>query len=462
MTPKVVIVGRPNVGKSSLLNLLARRRVSIVDPTAGVTRDRVSTLVELPPELSERSRYSHIELIDTGGYGIDDVQNLTAQIQRQIAYAMADAQLVLFVIDAQTGVVPLDQEVAQLLRTSDIQTPVVLVANKVDGPRLETAAYEASQLGFDVPIMVSATSGHNKLQLLQKICQHLDSVEMSDSTGGPRSSMAYLAIAGKRNAGKSTLVNALAGEPRVIVSELEGTTRDSIDVQFEIDGKVFTAIDTAGVRKTKSLAGDIEYYSYHRTLRSIRRADVVLFLIDAAVRISQVDRKLASEILTHHKPCVIVLNKWDLAQEKYTQDEYLKYLDDAIKGLRFAPIAFISAKHDEGLSEVVSTAMTLYRQAGERMTTGQLNRVIEKILLERTPTSKLGLRPKIYYAAQLDIHPPTIGLFVNRPELFDSAYQRFLINRFRDLLPFPEIPIKLVVRGRKSAPSDVRSVALRD
>ncbi len=457
MMPRVAIVGRPNVGKSSLLNLLAKRRVSIVDPTAGVTRDRVATTVELSASTNHRTLRHQVELIDTGGYGVEDPQDLTAQIERQIANAINQAHLILVVIDAQTGLLPLDQRVAQLLRTSDSQTPVLLVANKVDGPRHEAAAYEAAALGFGQPVLVSASTGRNKDQLMAAIIDRIDfdTITGIGNTTAPNPA-ALLAIVGKRNAGKSTFVNTLAGQPRVIVSEAEGTTRDSIDVNFQIDDQTFTAIDTAGVRKTKSLAGDIEYYSYHRTLRSVRRADVVLLLIDAAVPISQVDRQLAGEILKHHKPCVIVLNKWDLAQENYTQEQYMKYMDGALKGFSFAPVAFVSATHGEGLRDVVAMAMNLYQQTGHRVSTSELNQVVHRILLSNTPTSKIGRRPRIYYVTQLDTHPPTIGLFVNDPALFSPAYQRFLLNRFRELLPFSEVPIKLLIRGRKSIPEHAR------
>ncbi len=462
MIPKVTIVGRPNVGKSSLLNLLARRRISIVDPTAGVTRDRVSVQIRLPAMPPDRPLDRVIELIDTGGYGIDDAQDLTAQIQRQIALAIADADLILLVVDAQSGIVPLDHEVAQLLRVSETQTPVVLVANKVDSEIQEPAAFEAASLGFGPPFLVSAASGRHRTALLAEIHQSLPDMIAERDTHHQHGSTPLLAIAGKRNAGKSTLVNALAGEPRVIVSKLEGTTRDSIDVRFEINGQTLTAIDTAGVRKTKSLAGDIEYYSYHRTLRSIRRADVVLLLIDAAVPVSQVDRQLAAEVLKHYKPCVIVLNKWDLAQHDHTQQEYLQYLDGALKGLSFAPVGFISAAHHDGIADVVAMAMNLCQQAGCRISTGELNRVVEQILKENTPKSNSGHIPKIYYATQLDTHPPTIGLFVNHPAMFDLTYQRFLINRFRDLLPFSEVPIRLLVRGKKSVTAEARLADQRD
>ena len=452
MLPKVVIIGRPNVGKSSLLNLLAGKLVSIVDPTAGVTRDRISHVVELPPE-SRGKAPRHIELIDTGGYGIKDSMDLTADVERQIALGLAEANLILFVTDAQAGVTPLDREVAKLLRTSQgsgktNKAQIIQVSNKVDGPSHEAAAYESSELGFGDPIPISAISGHNKLELQDIIRAAIDWENLGPDLAPPEAGM-LLAIVGKRNAGKSTLVNALAGEPRVIVSEKEGTTRDSVDVRFEINGKVFTAIDTAGVRKVKSLAGDIEYYSHHRALRSVRRADVVLFMIDATVPVSQVDHQLGNEIQKHFKPTVIVVNKWDLAEQNHTQEEYIKYLDKELKGLDYAPVAFISANKGEGLRELIAVAQNLFDQAGHRVSTSQLNAVMEELLKAKTPVSGIGRRPKIYYTTQLAVHPPTIGLFVNDPSMFDINYQRFLINRFRETLPFAEVPIKLIIRGKQ-------------
>lgn len=454
MIPKVAIVGRPNVGKSSLLNLLAGRLVSIVDPTAGVTRDRVSTVVEIPPE-SRGQPVRIIEVTDTGGYGIEDSQNLTADVEQQIAHAIAQSHLILFVIDAQTGIVALDRRAAAMLRTSTgkgRRVPVIVVANKVDGPSHEAGAYEAAELGFGEPILVSASAGHNRAELLDRIRAEIDWEKLPPSST-PEPTGMLLAIVGKRNAGKSSLVNALVGEPRVIVSELEGTTRDSVDVRFEMDGKTFTAIDTAGVRKTKSLDGDIEYYSHHRSLRSVRRADVVVFLFDATVPVSQVDQQLAMEIQRHFKPVVLVVNKWDLAENRSTQEEYIEYLEKQMKGLDFAPVAFISASKGEGVREVIEVALTLHEQAGQRVTTGELNRVMEALMAEKTPVSGIGRRPKIYYATQLAVYPPTIGLFVNDPSMFDASYQRFLINRFREELPYPEVPIKLLVRGREKTPA---------
>lgn len=446
--PKVVIVGRPNVGKSSLLNLLAGRTVSIVEPTAGVTRDRVATEAALPPK-SRGGQPHRIEIIDTGGYGIEDSAKLTAHVEGQIAKGVAQANLILFVIDAQAGIVTLDQRVARMLRQTNPKTKVLLVANKVDSKAHEASAFEATRLGLGEPILVSAMSGYNKRQLFDEI---IDGIDWSAPGIESEPSGMLLAIVGKRNAGKSTLVNALAHEDRVIVSEVEGTTRDSVDVRFEIDGHAFTAIDTAGVRKGKSLQDDIEYYSHHRALRSIRRADVVLFLIDATVEISQVDKKLGHEILKHHKPVVLVVNKWDQASGRSSEAKYADYLAEELKGLDFAPVVFTTASRGEGVRDAVAMAMNLHEQAGDRVQTSELNQVMEQIVTEKPPTSKIGRRLKIYYATQLAVHPPTIGLFVNDPALFDPAYQRYLIHRYRELLPYSEVPIKLIIKGRDKAP----------
>ncbi|MCZ6542169.1 MAG: 50S ribosome-binding GTPase, partial [Planctomycetota bacterium] len=298
--PQIAIVGRPNVGKSSLLNRLARQRVSIVAPAAGVTRDRVSTLIELdgPLEGSKGTPSKFVELVDTGGYGVytadgkrfDDVGAdltiLSPQIEDQIRAAMEQAELVLLVVDAQSGITGLEHAMAAMLRQQGVAGKVLLVANKVDSDKWIAHGLEAAGLGFGQPMCVSARTGYGTRELLDALYERTS----LDPQREPESSQEMkIAIVSKRNAGKSTLINALAGEPRVIVSEIAGTTRDAIDVRFEIEGRTMLAIDTAGVRKRKSFADEIELYAYHRMLAAIRRADVVLFLIDAQRDVSQVD-----------------------------------------------------------------------------------------------------------------------------------------------------------------------------
>lgn len=490
MVPKIAIVGRPNVGKSSLLNMLARRTVSIVDATPGVTRDRVSAWVRLPPVPPEHPA-REVELIDTGGHGGEDAANLTAEVEQQIALALAEANLVLFVVDAQTGVMASDKAVARLLRESRRmkaaanwepgrgQTPVLVVANKVDSQAQEPAAAEAGQLGFGEPAMISATTTYNKFGLLEAIQEILGKIPQVDEAGEPVEEVAevaagadkdeetgetraaprrehrdpnaglLLAIVGKRNAGKSTLVNALAGAERVIVSDVPGTTRDSIDVRFERGGQTFTAIDTAGARKRKSLDGDIEFYSHHRALRSIRRADVVLLLIDALVPISQVDEQLAQEVMQHFKPVVLVVNKWDLVAQKRKQEEFGEYLAKQLKGLDFAPIVFTSAKQAQGLEELLAMAHNLWQQASHRVATAEVNEIVQQVVTARKPPAVGGRSARVYYATQLGVRPPTLGMWVNDPGLFDASYQRYLVNHLRDLLPYSEVPIRLTIRRRK-------------
>ena len=457
--PKVAIVGRPNVGKSSLLNMLAGRRVSIVDAVAGVTRDRVPYAIELPPALPGGPTRG-CELVDTGGYGVysgeGELEILTDDVERQIGAALAEAQLVLFVVDAMAGMTTLDQQFAGVLRRQvDDPGKIVLVANKVDHAKYIADAQEASQMGFGEPLTVSATTGLNKQAIIDAISDRMD---FSNVSVQPDRSEMLLAIVGKRNAGKSTLVNALAGVEQVIVSELPGTTRDSVDVRFELDGQQFTAIDTAGVRKRKSMSDDLEYYSYHRALRSVRRADVVILLIDAALPISQVDKKLSREIQLQYKPCAIVLNKWDLVENDLNTDDYLEYLEKSLRGLSYAPIVFVSAKNNDHVTEAVHIAQNLFKQASQRVGTGELNQVMREILAKRGPSGRLGRQAKIYYVTQVSVCPPTIALFVNHVELFDEGYQRYVINSFRERLPFAEVPIRLVIRPRRRD-RDVEAVA---
>ena len=460
--PTVAIVGRPNVGKSSILNRLARRRVSIVDPTPGVTRDRVAVVIDLDPPLDEPSSDGigprMLELVDTGGWGIyttesgrfddagQDLASLRSDIERQITTAMEQAALILFVVDAQTGLMPLDDIVAELLRRNGLEDRVLCVANKTDSDSWEAHAMEAAKFGLGVPLCFSAKNGYGAGDLTDAIWRRLG--ELGEQT--EENPEMKVAIVGKRNAGKSTLINALAGEERCIVSDIAGTTRDSLDVRFQMKDRSFLAIDTAGLRKRKSFAGDIDYYAYHRMLQSIRRADVVCFLVDATESISKVDQKLAQELQRQFKPTVIVVNKWDKVKAALAEPEdFLEYLTRELRGLDFAPIVFASALESNGLEEVVSMAFNLYEQAGHRETTGRINSVIEAILKKRGPSSRLGRQAKLLFASQIAERPPTIALVVNQPNLFRGRYERYLMNRLREELPFSEVPIRLIFSRRK-------------
>lgn len=432
--PVVVIVGRPNVGKSALFNCLSRRRISIVEPTYGVTRDRVST------EIHHRDYV--FELVDTGGMGITDSDGLTKDIEAQIEVALAAANIVLFVVDVREGITPLDKIVAERLR--HIKKEIILVANKVDTPEFEYLMAEFNKLGLGEPYPVSALEGYGRTDLLDKLISLFPSQEPGDIVA---EAIMKLAIVGKRNAGKSTLINTLARKQRVIVSEAPGTTRDSIDVKFEIDNKQFLAIDTAGVRKKRQVKDSIEFYSMTRAERSIRRADVVLFLIDATLKISEVDKKLGAYIDSQRKPCVIVINKWDLVKGIETE-KYHDYINKCLPGLSFAPISFISAKNNDHVVEMIHLAMDLYEQAYTRVSTSELNKVIEEALALQRPAQRRSKTPKVYYCTQINVAPPTFVIFVNDPKLFDSNYERYLGNQLRTKLPFSEIPLKFYFRQR--------------
>ena len=436
--PVVAIIGRPNVGKSSLLNALAGQMISIVEPTAGVTRDRVSTIIG-------RDR-QYFELVDTGGYGIVDSDRLESHIEQQIHQAIESANLVLFMVDIRDGVVPLDEKIAQLLRKHNLD--IIGVANKADTAKMFPAAGEFSRLGFGEFLCISAKNNLNKAVLLDTIFDKLEHLE-SDR---PTEPAMKIAIVGKRNAGKSTLVNAMVGSERVIVSETPGTTRDAVDVRFEKDGKTIIAIDTAGVRKKSRMAADsIEFYSYVRATGSIKRADIVLFLIDAAVPVSQVDKKLAKFIAEEYKSCIIVINKWDLAKNSAATADYEDYLTKLLPGLKYAPLAFTTATEGKNVQSVLDLAVEIFKQTTTWIPTTKLNKAFELIKQEKVGVSGGGKksRPKIYYATQVAVNPITILMFVNKPELFEENYRRFIVNRLRYILPTNEVPIRLFARKHR-------------
>jgi len=438
--PKVVIVGRPNVGKSSLLNWLAGRRISVVDPTAGVTRDRVMWLMH------EKDRY--FEMVDTGGLGIEDTDNLTDEIERQIEIGIEEADLILFVVDGASGLHPLDSEVGTRLRKVD--KPKIIVVNKCDSSRTEAELHEFRRLSDASVVPTSVKANRNRNRLIASVLEQLplaEDVEQSEGTSLSAEPEMKLAIVGRRNVGKSTFINALAQTERVIVSEVPGTTRDSIDIRFELDGKSFVAIDTPGVRKRKSLASDIEYYGLVRARRSIRRADVVFMFFDARETISRVDKQLIDEIHNHHKPCIFVVNKWDLADDM-TTEAWSDYLFETFSMMRHVPVGFITALESRNVKQLINLAQAIYKQARIRVPTGLLNRLVRAAVINNPPPIRRNHRPKIFFATQVATEPPTIVLKCNDPKLIDESWKRYLLGAFREELPFQEVPIKLYFRSR--------------
>ncbi len=483
--PRVAIVGRPNVGKSSLLNLIAHEKIAIVDDIPGVTRDRVSAIVEIDAPGAEGPPRP-VELVDTGGFGVyvaqgqrfdevgNDLTRLTPDIEHQIAEAARTSDVILFCVDAQAGVTPADWEIATMLRERSLgrrarsdaspDTPgepvVRVVATKTDSITWEPHALEASALGFGEPLMVSSTTKYLRRAFLDELYTLLP--DPSDEDPRIEAADLRIAIVGKRNAGKSTLINTLAGEDRVIVSEIPGTTRDAIDVRFEIDGRSVVAIDTAGLRRRKSFQGRVEHYAFDRARRAIMRSDVVVLMIDAMQKVSQVDEHLAQIINEHYKPCVICVNKLDLIEDRHGRDgrpvgieHYDEYLRRELKGLAIAPIAMISAQRGDNVRELIDLCHDLKQQASRRVGTGRLNRLVRSILETRGPSSSLGTMVKIYFVSQVRAQPPTIVLVVNRPDLFTANYQRYLLNRLHEELPFEEVPIRLIIRSRRKRDRDL-------
>jgi GTP-binding protein len=422
-------------------------RVSIVEPTAGVTRDRIAVPARLDSGPPER----WVEVIDTGGVGIVDRDDLGPHVEEQIQSALTAAELVLFLVDVRDGLTPLDRVVADRLRK--IALPVLLVVNKAESEKLRWDADEFLQLGLgEGPFVISAQNGEGLDDLYERIVELLPGSAFDEP---PVAAPAMkLAVVGRRNAGKSTLINQLAREERMIVSEVPGTTRDSVDVLFERDGVSFVAIDTAGLRRRKSMEDAIEFYSDSRSHRAIRRADVVVLLFDATEKLSSIEKRLARYVVDHHKPVVLAANKWDLVGET-APEAFQTYLEAELPGLGFAPIAYLSARSGEGVEELLALARELYDIAGRRVGTGELNRVLEEALKARSPSAS-GYRARVKYATQAEVHPPTFVLFVNDKKLFGKDYLRYLQNRLRDELGFDEVPVRIVLKTSDDAATDAR------
>ncbi|MBQ9969440.1 MAG: ribosome biogenesis GTPase Der [Oscillospiraceae bacterium] len=436
--PVVAIVGRPNVGKSTLFNKLIGQRLSIVEDTPGVTRDRIYAPCEW--------RNQEIMLADTGGIEPYSDDIILSQMRRQAQLAIDSADVIVLVTDLKTGVTATDSDVAAMLLKSN--KPVVLCVNKVDNiGDVPPEFYEFYNLGLGDPVPVSSVHGHGTGDLLDAVYEHLNFDDVEDETEGA----IKVAVVGRPNAGKSSLVNAIAGEEKVIVSNIAGTTRDATDTLVENQYGKYVMIDTAGIRRKSKVEEAIEKYSVLRAYMAVDRADVCVIMIDALEGFSEQDSKIAGYAHEQGKGCVVCINKWDAVENKTdkTMNEFLKSLEVDFSFMSYAPILFISAKTGQRIPKLFETINMVYEQNGRRVTTGMLNEMLAYATARVQPPSDKGKRLKIYYMTQVSTRPPTFASFVNRADLYHFSYQRYLENQIRETFGLDHTPIRMLTREKE-------------
>ncbi len=442
--PIVAIVGRPNVGKSALFNRLIGERLAIVEDEPGTTRDRVYGTTDW--------RGLEFTLVDTGG--LQDEEEIEASTVAEIARrtrdqarsAISEADVIVFMVDSKSGLTSGDHEIADLLRRTD--KPTILGANKADNVERRDSVYEFYELGLGEPIAISALHGSGTGDLLDAIAEALphsdeDEVEFE----GPA-----IAIVGRPNVGKSRLVNALLGQERAIVSDVPGTTRDSLDTHLEWNGTPVTLIDTAGIRRRGRVETGIEQYSVLRSMRAIDRSDVVLMVVDATEPFTAQDLHIAGYVEEQKKGIVVVVNKWDLIEkDTYTMDEYRALAAKELVFVPYAPIAFISAKYGQRVHQVVDLALEVVKERKKRIPTSALNKMLREAVANHPPSSKSGKLIKFFYGTQVDIEPPTFVFFCSDPKAIHFSYRRYIENKLREQFSFTGTPIRISFRGRDDA-----------
>ncbi|MGZ4983138.1 MAG: ribosome biogenesis GTPase Der [Chthoniobacterales bacterium] len=450
---KVAIIGRPNVGKSALFNRLVGRNIAIVHDQPGITRDRLA---------APSTRGARPFLVwDTGGIGGAGETELTAQVRRAADAAMQESDVILFVVDAQQGLAPIDQDLAKMLRKS--QRPVVLVINKIDDPKHEALESDFARLNFDEAIPISAAHGRGINDLLEVIDRFLPSSEISDQ---PTAKPLALAIIGRPNAGKSSLINSILQDERTIVSEIPGTTRDAVDITYERDGQQYLLIDTAGMRTRSKHSTSVEVFSVMRAERTIRRADLCVLVVDLTSGVTSQDKKIAGLIQESRKPSLVVLNKWDLVKpargQKAAMQELITATREQLFFLDYAPVLVASAVTGENVQQVFLFISEIQRAAAARIGTGILNRMLRAAFDENPPPTMGTKRLKLFYVAQSSgeaeraIDPPKFVLFVNQPKLLGDTYRRYLEGRIRAAEPYPGLPVLITCRAR---PASARAAA---
>lgn len=434
MKPLVAIVGRPNVGKSTLFNRIVGKKVSIVEDYEGVTRDRLYCDAEWCG--------FNFTLIDTGGLEIKSEDKMWRHIREQARIAVEIAEEVIFVVDGKAGMTANDMEVADFLRTS--KKPVIVAVNKLDNNEQDNL-YDFYSLGVGDVVGISAEQSKGIGDLLDLVVENLPKVEADGEDD-----VIDVAIVGKPNAGKSSLTNKLLGYERVIVSDVAGTTRDAIDTAFEWNGHKFNIIDTAGIRKKSAVDEGVEQYSVLRSLAAIRRADVVLIVVDAAEGMSEQDIKICGYVHEQGKPSVIVMNKWDAVEkDTYTVNTFNKKMQSDLKFMDYLVPVYVSALTGQRVDKILSLALEVYSEATKRVATGVLNDVITDAIVAVEPPSHNGKKLKVYYVTQSGVCPPTFVFFVNDAKLMHFSYQRYLENTLRKTFEFKGTPIRLIVRNRK-------------
>ena len=435
--PIVAIVGRPNVGKSTLFNQIGKRRVSIVDDMPGVTRDRIYMDAEW---------LNHtFTMIDTGGIEFEDDDHILKSMRQQALVAMEEADVIVFVVDGRAGLTTADEEVGRMLRNT--KKPVILAVNKIDSPQLEAGVYEFYSLGLGEPLGIAASNSLGLGDLLDAVVAAFPENDGEDKEEDEIS----IAVIGRPNVGKSSIVNALTGENRVIVSNVPGTTRDAIDTHFVSDNIKFMLIDTAGMRRKGKIDEAIERYSVMRSLRAVDRADVVLMVINAEEGITEQDKKIAGYAHESGKGVIIVVNKWDVFPDKDDKStlRFTEDLRDEIGFLQYAPVLYTSALTGQRIHRITELVKYVADQQSMRIQTSVLNELIRDAVSVNPPPSHRGKQLKIFFMTQADIQPPKFIIFVNDPELMHFSYLRFLENRLRESFGFEGTPLKLIVRGRK-------------
>ena len=435
--PIVAIVGRPNVGKSTLFNRIAGERISIVEDTPGVTRDRIYADAEWLDH--------HFTLIDTGGLEPDSDDMMLKHMYSQAEIAISSADVILFVVDVRTGMTDMDMQVANILRKAD--KPVVLAVNKVDDlAKYGMQVYEFYSLGLGDPFGVSGGHMIGLGDLLDEVVKHFP----ADKDDSAEDDSIKVAIIGKPNVGKSSLVNRILGENRVIVSDVAGTTRDAIDSEYELNGQKYVFIDTAGMRRKAKIKESIEKYSIIRAVAAVERADVCILMINAVEGITEQDTKVAGIAHEAGKAVIIAVNKWDLIEkDNHTMNKFLKDIDTEFKYLSYAPRIFISAATGQRVTKLFELITMVSENNSRRIATGMLNDVLIEAMAMNQPPAEKGKQLRIYYMTQVSVKPPTFVLFVNDTELLHFSYKRYLENQLRDAFGFVGTPIHFIARNRK-------------